>query len=116
MRVLVCGGRNYSGDVSKVLGALDPRPTVIIHGGASGADSLADRWAMIENIERERYYANWKLGPKAGPIRNGTMLKEGKPDLVVAFPGGRGTADMVHQARLAGVQVIEVAAMGVQDR
>jgi ABC-type sugar transport system substrate-binding protein len=36
------------------------------------------------------------------------MLDEGKPDIVVAFPGGTGTADMVRRARKAGVVVIEV--------
>jgi hypothetical protein len=34
------------------------------------------------------------------------MLNEGKPDLVVAFPGGRGTADMVKRARAAGIELI----------
>jgi ABC-type Fe3+-hydroxamate transport system substrate-binding protein len=29
----------------------------------------------------------------------------GKPDLVVAFPGGRGTANMIEQAEQAGVPV-----------
>jgi hypothetical protein len=36
------------------------------------------------------------------------MLEEGKPDLVVAFPGGRGTANMVKQVRGTGVNVLEV--------
>jgi hypothetical protein len=34
-----------------------------------------------------------KHGRAAGPIRNQKMPEE-KPELVVAFPGGRGTADM----------------------
>ena len=29
-------------------------------------------------------------------------------DLVVAFPGGPGTADMVRRARAAGIKVLEV--------
>ena len=37
------------------------------------------------------------------------MLDEGKPDLVIAFPGGRGTADMVRKANRAGVKVVEIA-------
>jgi predicted Rossmann-fold nucleotide-binding protein len=36
-------------------------------------------------------------------------MMEWKPDLVVAFPGGSGTADMVSRARGAGIEVIEVA-------
>jgi hypothetical protein len=50
--------------------------------------------------------ADWNThGRAAGPIRNQRMLDEVKPELVVAFPGGRGTADMVRRAREAGVNV-----------
>jgi hypothetical protein len=52
------------------------------------------------------YVAQWKKhGRAAGPIRNQRMLDKGKPDLVVAFPGGRGTADMIRRAERAGVPV-----------
>lgn len=46
-----------------------------------------------------------KYGKSAGPIRNQTMLDDGKPDLVLAFPGGRGTADMVAKAEKHGIPV-----------
>jgi hypothetical protein len=36
------------------------------------------------------------------------MLDEHKPNLVVAFGGGRGTADMMRRARGAGVEDFEV--------
>jgi hypothetical protein len=36
------------------------------------------------------------------------MLDEGKPDLVVAFPGGGGTKDMVRRAVKAGLSIHEV--------
>lgn len=38
------------------------------------------------------------------------MLRDGKPDIVIAFPGGRGTADMICQARAAGIRVEEISA------
>jgi UDP-N-acetylmuramoylalanine-D-glutamate ligase len=41
-------------------------------------------------------------------MRNKWMLTDGKPDLVIAFPGGRGTASMVNLARAAGVPVTEI--------
>jgi hypothetical protein len=54
--------------------------------------------------------ADWeKYGKAAGPIRNQQILVEGKPDLVVAFQGGRGTANMVSRAQQAGVPVVEIA-------
>lgn len=82
---------------------------MIIHGGARGADSLAAYWAAHSGVPFETYQADWKQhGRGAGPIRNKRMLSEGKPDLVVAFPGGSGTAHMVRIAREAGVKVMEV--------
>lgn len=111
MRVLVCGGRDYSDrtTVYRELDALAPQPTVIIHGGARGADSLAEDWAASRDVMSHVWLANWKAhGRAAGPIRNSYMLTDGKPDLIVAFPGGRGTADMIRQAKRAGVTVLEV--------
>ena len=83
---------------------------LVIAGGARGADTIAAEWAKARDIPCEVYMADWDgLGPKAGPIRNQRMLDEGKPDLVVAFPGGRDTADMMRRARSAGVEVVEIA-------
>jgi hypothetical protein len=78
----------------------------IIEGGAQGADRFAREWAEAHAVKVETYYADWRVGPKAGPIRNQRMLDDGRPDVVVAFAGGRGTADMVRRAMRAGVQVI----------
>ena len=70
---------------------------------------MAQEWAEARGVPCEVYLANWaELGRKAGPIRNQQMLDEGRPTLVVAFPGGRGTADMIRRARSAGVEVIEI--------
>src|SRR5262245_59385557 len=98
MRVLVTGGRSFSDQelLVAVLDRLDAARgfTVLIHGDASGADHLAGEWAKSRSIEVLARPADWKkYGRAAGPIRNSQMLDE-KPDLVVAFPGGKGTADM----------------------
>lgn len=114
-RVLVCGGRDYD-DYERVTWALspwlntdEPSITTIIHGAARGADSLADRWATEHGVPVERYPADWnKYGKRAGYIRNVQMLNEGKPDTVIAFPGGKGTQMMINLANAAGVHVIEV--------
>jgi hypothetical protein len=118
MNVLVCGGRDYS-DWQMVINTLaNIRRTrgirVLMHGGAPGADSLADKWGRLANVAMEVYKADWKKhGKAAGPMRNERMLKTGKPDLVVAFPGGRGTADMVSRAKAAGVEVMEIRGSSV---
>jgi hypothetical protein len=110
MQVLVCGGRNY-GDRRSVYECLDglvPRPTLLITGGANGADMLAADWAGYRQVPKLIFRADWERhGRAAGPIRNQQML-ECKPDLVVAFAGGRGTADMVRRAKAAGIHVMEI--------
>lgn len=115
MRVLVGGGRDYA-DRKKVFDTLDSirkelGTITIIHGGASGADALALAWAMARGFDSLQFKADWnKHGRAAGPIRNQQMLDEGHPDLVIAFPGGCGTADMVRRARASGIEVRGVTA------
>jgi hypothetical protein len=67
---------------------------------------MAGEWADVFGVPFRIFPANWKKhGRAAGPMRNQQMLDEGKPDLVIAFPGGSGTADMVRRAKAAGVPV-----------
>lgn len=113
MRVLVCGGREFS-DAELAQSVLDQIHTktpitLLVEGGAGGADRLGFQWAKANGIRTVRFDADWLAhGKAAGPIRNRRMLVEGQPDLVVAFPGGRGTADMTAQARKFGVEVLAV--------
>lgn len=133
MRILVCGGRKYNNKqlVNITLDGLQARHRYIhiIEGGATGADTLARNWAkevgkiIPTYVTYQTFKANWDdlsepcfakvRGSKvynalAGQKRNQQMLDEGKPDLVVAFPGGKGTADMIHRAKAADVKVIEI--------
>jgi hypothetical protein len=118
MRLLVCGGRTFY-DVNLLNQVLDEMHTaepitLIIQGLARGADMLAARWADKNNIPIESYRAEWnKYGKPAGAIRNWVMLKEGKPDMVVAFPGGKGTADMINQTRIAKIPLKIIKRRGV---
>ena len=113
MRVLVCGGRDFL-DTLALYAELDrihgnTPITCIIEGGAKGADYLAARWSARNGLKHHaRYEADGTIhGKKAGPLRNQRMIDEGKPDLVIAFPGGKGTADMIRRATKAGIQVIK---------
>ena len=108
MRVLVCGGRDFNDRefVDIVLSRIHAETpiTVIITGMARGADRLGSLWGHDRELRVIDFVADWERhGKAAGPIRNQRMLDEGKPDMVVAFPGGRGTADMVDRARRAGI-------------
>lgn len=108
--IIVCGGREYQ-DANVVDMALDSAyiefgSLHIIQGGAKGADLLAKQWAIRRNQQVTTVPADWTThGRSAGPIRNQIMLDRFKPDLVIAFPGGRGTFDMVTRARKADVPV-----------
>jgi hypothetical protein len=120
--ILVCGGRDYDDrdHIFNTLCDVDAKRgpvTHVIHGGATGADSEAMMWAQMmasspaRSIVHAPFRADWRgQGKAAGPIRNQRMLDEGKPNLIIAFPGGRGTADMVIRAKSAGVEVIQIAA------
>lgn len=121
MRILVCGSRDFTDILflGKILDDIiyersEYFNTTIIEGGAKGADYLGKLYAKARYCNHVQYPADWnKHGKAAGFIRNQQMLDEGKPDLVVAFKGGTGTADMVRRARKAGVEVLEVPYDGV---
>jgi hypothetical protein len=123
--VLVCGGRDFD-DREWLFRILDAMHRVapfkcLIEGGQVsldpaedglewtrrrkwGADYFAKQWAGSRAVRVVTFKADWRqFGKKAGPIRNQQMLDEGKPGLVVAFPGGWGTADMLRRAKKAGV-------------
>lgn len=135
MKIVVTGGRDFKewGFVFDTLNALHrERPiTLLIEGGQrtlppssglsssrpdhdvkpiGGADYFAMRWAIVNNVPFATEPADWtQHGTRAGPIRNARMLNQYRPDLVVAFPGGKGTADCVRKARNMNITVKEFA-------
>lgn len=111
MKILVTGGRAYS-DKETVYKVLDrviidiDEPICIIHGGANGADSLAEEFCEERGIPSIVMFARWKrLLRKAGAIRNTWMVKYAQPDYAIAFPGGVGTSNMIRQCEAAGIPV-----------
>ena len=116
MRVIICGGRDFTdrGLMCEALyHALNVRAAsceaTIVHGGAPGADTLAasiDGEAWGCDFKHEVHTADWdRYGRAAGPRRNQEMVDAGA-DMLIAFPGGRGTADCVRRAEKAGIRVI----------
>lgn len=106
--VLVCGGRTYANaaHVNAILSLFGVER--LVHGDADGADKLAKAWARSRGIPEDPYPI--QRPGENGFDRNTRMLKERREHLnmVLAFPGGNGTADMVRKARAAGVPTIEV--------
>ena len=90
---------------------IEQRPDVIIHGDAAGADRVAGQVAAKWGIKVWKFPANWaRYGKSAGPRRNYQMIQEGRPTLVLAFPGGAGTANMIKQASKAGLTIRRITA------
>lgn len=125
MIAIVCGGRDYHLTPAD-RDIMDALPiTMVFHGAAPGADTGAAEWAASQDeswpgpVEVRPFPANWRLYKKqAGPIRNAAMLRAAQEEakargqilIVVAFPGGRGTADMLRKARSAFVPCLFVPA------
>lgn len=110
-RVLVTGGRDYA-DRDALYAVLDElRPTVIIHGNATGADTLAHDYAEKHHTIEIKTPAPFKyIGPVAGILRNIYMLDHFHPDLVVACPGNSGTENCIRNALVRGIRVRRVLA------
>lgn len=107
MIVLACGGREYFDwyTIEMVLDLIGPER--LIHGAAHGADMLVDHYARKRNIPVTAYPIRKSF--ENGFQRNQRMLdSECNVDLVVAFRGNNGTADMVRRARRANLSIIEV--------
>ncbi len=111
-RVIFCGSRHWT-DEAVIGWYIDrlPADTVVLQGGARGADAIAKRLAEARGLPVEDFVAEWgRLGFKAGPVRNRRMLESGV-DAVYAFrlPGhSPGTDDMVRIARAAHVSVVMI--------
>lgn len=107
MIVLVCGGRAYA-DRAFLEAELDrlhaqQRFARLVEGGSGrrgrdgsprcGADLLARAWAEARGVPVTEHPALWRSeGLSAGFNRNLRMVLAERPELIVAFPGGRGTA------------------------
>ena len=114
MRVIICGGRDFDDHhyIRAKLDAIHAKTpfTLAVTGGAKGADIEAAMWAKLKGIPTAIMPAPWDAhGKAAGAIRNKWMLQFGQPDLVIAFPGGKGTQNMIDQARKAGVEVLPIS-------
>lgn len=120
MIVVVTGGRDYRADhriyaeLDAVAGSGPVR--FLIHGACRGADLLAAQWASFNEVDEIRMPARWLDGLSAGPERNRRMLKfaaelsePGERVMLLAFPGGFGTASCIREAERLGIEVRKVS-------
>lgn len=122
MIFLVCGGRNHTPFrpfkeihfLNRLKKAYDPynKVTELWHGNARGADTEGEKWGFKQGLFICCWPADWgKHGKQAGFIRNELMCTKlsqtGDISLVIAFPGGNGTAHMVHICKKAGHNILQ---------
>ena len=127
------GGRDLAWSQQRVAAELLARSGgrlvhLLLHGGARGADAAIGRAAYQLGWSALVMPAQWQLhGRAAGPIRNRELLEQAvaravarsSPGcltsvLVVAFPGGAGTASLVREARrMASRSAVPIAVVEV---
>jgi len=112
--VCVTGGRHYADDafVNQTLNAIhaEHHIDVLVHGGATGADSISKQWAiknLVQVCEFKVDGSQWRASKSAGPVRNSLMLATCRIDVLVAFPGDSGTLDCLTKAARLGICVID---------
>lgn len=106
MKLAIVGSRSF-GDFNLMEKSILDRYEIgnismIVSGGAKGADALAERFASKYNIKTVIFKAEWNLyGKSAGPRRNTEIINFA--DEVVAFPSSDsiGTYDSIDKAELA---------------
>lgn len=110
MRLLMSGGRHFEdpGLVESALSAIHGRApiTVLIHGGIPGLGIPAESWARRNGVHLISYPATFSLGKRGDFERDRFMLDDSRPHAILAFPGGRRTAELCQRARLKEVSII----------
>ena len=124
MKAIIAGGRKFIplkpdylwlDDMHKKLGI-----TMVMSGCATGADQFGEAWAKLHGIPVDAHPAEWtNINAKGAVVkqrRNGSFYNAlagfwrnqamaDTADVLLVFPGGSGTADMIFRARLKGMPV-----------
>jgi hypothetical protein len=105
-RILICGPTDFADwDTVKTL-LRGYRPSILLHGHATGVDQLASLYAQLFGVDEMRFPAQWRMhGIAAATIRNEQMFTYGRPDLVLIFPGSAHGQDLQRRAHSARVPV-----------
>ena len=119
-KVLVTGSRNWWHYNVIKEAITNSGCTIVIHGGARGADTMAGRAATELGLEVRVYPADWeKWGKADGTKRNQEMIdaehvKDDPIELCLAFPlpDSRGTVDMIRRCKRAGIETVIYAEDG----
>ena len=107
MKVAVIGSRGFNNyelvkeNLSKI------QITLLVSGGAKGADTLGEQYAKENGIETKIFLPDWeKHGKAAGMLRNTDIINES--EVVIAFWDGssKGTLDSINKAKKLNKKLI----------
>ena len=111
MKVIIAGGRDFvpsdSNYIELTALLLEIKASEVVCGMATGADTFGASIGKKLGLPIKEFPAEWfKYGRSAGPKRNKEMAQYA--DVLIAYPGGRGTANMKKEAEKAGLKILSL--------
>ena len=112
MKLAIIGSRTFDNYklLKEELQPYKDKITLVISGGAKGADSLGESWAKENNIPTQIFLPDWSKGKGAGFERNKDIIKN--CDVCIAFwdMKSRGTAHSIGLCKLQNkpYKIIEI--------
>ena len=108
MKLAIVGSRDFTDyrRLSRIIDKVKGEITLIVSGGARGADTLGERYAKEKAIPYLIFPANWdKYGKQAGILRNQDIVDNA--DAMVAFlaPESKGTRDSIKRAQAKNIPI-----------
>jgi len=108
-KIAVIGGPEYQ-DVDALFNRLDLirkryPDMVLLHGGAKGAELIADRWAANRGVTRIPFKPDWNRHKGAAPFKRNDQLLAEMPQGVMLFDGGGVIGNLFDGCRRRGISV-----------
>ncbi|MGG5810958.1 SLOG family protein [Falsiroseomonas sp. CW058] len=107
MRLIVCGGADYSRRdfIWTCLDRVHRKHTIstLLREDDGGASEIAGQWAISRLVGSTTYARDRRIPGSADPID--AILADGRAETMVAFPGGERIDEFVRRALEAGIKV-----------
>ncbi len=109
--IAIAGGKDGDPDAvfRKLDGARKKYPDmVLVHGGGSGIEQFAARWAEARGVHQVVCKPDWNTHGRAAPFRRNDDLLNLLPKGLILFPGSGITANLGDKAESVGIPVLRV--------